>query len=125
MPEHDGAPWQAADSAGADHYTGAEYNTGQPHAHADGYRHGVHSDFQLGVYNEGNSGTYGHVHDPACEPSAAYYDPGGYGDNSYGADGYSTAGGYDGGTDYGYNGDGYSGGCNDGGYDGGDYGDDY
>jgi hypothetical protein len=96
-----------------------------PHAHADGYGHGVHSDTQLGTYDEGNSGTYGHVHDPACEPSAAYYDPGGYGDNSYGAEDYNTVGSYDGGTDYGYNGDGYSGGYNDGGYDGGDYGDDY
>jgi len=125
VPEHDGAPWQAAGSAGDDHYAGAEYDAGQPHAHADSYGHGVHSDVQLGTYDEGNSGTYGHVHDPACEPSAAYYDPGGYGDNSYGADDYSTVGNYDGGTDYGYNGDGYSGGYNDGGYDGGDYGDDY
>ena len=65
------------------------------------------------------------MHDPACEPSAAYYDPGGYSDNSYGADDCSTVGSYDGDTDYGYNEDGYSGGCDDGGYDGGDYGDDY
>ena len=73
MPEHDGAPWQAASSAGADHYTGAEYNTGQPHAHADDYEHGMHSNVQLGTYNKSVSGMYGHVHGLACEPSAAYY----------------------------------------------------
>ena len=96
----------------------------QPHAHADDYGHGVHSDVQLGTYDESNSGTYGHVHDPACEPSAAYYDPGGYGDNSYGADDYSTVGSYDGGTGGGYDWDGYNGGYDDGGDDG-DYGGDY
>ena len=62
--------------------------------------------------------------DGCCEPSAAYYDPGGYGDNSYGADDYSTVGGYDGGTGGGYDWDGYNGGYDDGGDDG-DYGGDY
>ena len=124
VPEHGGAPWQAASSAGADHYAGAEYDADQPHAHADGYGHGVHSNVQLGAYDEGNSGAYGHVHDPAYEPSAAYYDPGSYGDNSYGADDYSTVGGYDGGTGGGYDWDGYNGGYDDGGDDG-DYGGDY
>ena len=114
----------AAGSAGANHYAGAEYNTGQPHAHADDYEHGVHSEAQLGTYNESVSGTYGHVHDLACEPSAAYYNSGGYGDNSYGADGYSTAGGYDGGTGGGYDWDGYNGGYDEGGDDG-DYGGNY
>ena len=87
------------------------------------YEHGVRRDAQLGTYNESVSGTYGHVHDPACEPSAAYYDPGGYSDNSYGADDYNTAGGYDGGTGGGYDWDGYNGGYDDGGDDG-DYGGD-
>ena len=84
----------------------------------------MHSDVQPGTYDESDSGTYGHVHDPTFEPSAAYYDPGGYGDNGYGADDYSTAGGYDGGTGGGYDWDAYNGGYDDGGADG-DYGGDY
>ena len=114
-----------ADGAGLDFDSSTEYDADQPHAHASHCGHGMQSDIQLSMYSKNISGTYGHVHDPACQPSTGYYDPGGYGENGYGADDCSTTGGYDGGADYGYSRDGCSGGCNNGGYDGGDYGDDY
>jgi len=93
-------------------------------AHADDYGHGMHSDAQLGAYDEGISGTYGHVYDPACEPSAVYHEADGYSDGNYGADDCSTASGCDGGTSGGYDWNGYNGGYDDGGGDG-DYGGDY
>ena len=68
-----------ADGAGSDFDSSAKYRAGQPQPHAADNERSMHSDAQLGVYDESISGTYGHVHDPACEPSAVYYEAGGYG----------------------------------------------